>query len=281
MLKRGLSEKLPYGEKAMRFTHVLTAVVGLIVGVCGTQAAMAGGGLDTIKQRGVIKVGTKADYAPFGYRNAGGEVVGLEPDLAADVAQRLGVKLELVPVASANRMKFLQDGAIDLMIATMTFRPDRDEAVGIPRPFYYASALAALTPKASGLRTWEELQDKAVCVVQGAAYNRDIKARLIPQKDAEELLNALKQGKCAAAAYDSAFFVGKLQEPDWSDYEMTLPQVNPEPWGLAVKKEDKEFIDYMAGVITDWHKSGKIVELENKWKIPASPFAAEMNNKYK
>src|SRR5688500_10956669 len=71
--------------------------------------------LEKIKQRGVLVVGTKADYKPFGFRDPSGAIIGFEPDMAKDVADKLGVKLELEPVVSSNRMQFLQQGKIDLM----------------------------------------------------------------------------------------------------------------------------------------------------------------------
>ena len=49
------------------------------------------GALDDVKKKGVLVVGTKADYRPFGYLDPSGKIVGLEADLAADVAKRLGV----------------------------------------------------------------------------------------------------------------------------------------------------------------------------------------------
>lgn len=78
-------------------------------------SAQAADGVDAIKQRGTLNVGVKADYKPFGYRDPAGNVVGIEPDLAADIAKRLGVKLELVPVAASNRIEFLQQGKVDLL----------------------------------------------------------------------------------------------------------------------------------------------------------------------
>src|SRR5215470_4740694 len=85
--------------------------------------------LDKGKQRGVLVVGTKADYKPFGFRDTTGAIVGFEPDLARDVAQRLGARLELEPVVSANRMQFLQQGKIDLMLATMNVTQERRQTV--------------------------------------------------------------------------------------------------------------------------------------------------------
>lgn len=269
----------------MKFKHAVLALLGVMAAVSASSVVRAEDGLEDVKKRGVLKVGSKVDYRPFGFKDASGEAVGFEIDLAADVAKRLGVKLEIVPVISANRMEFLRQGRIDLMIATMTFRPERDEVVGIARPFYYASAQAALTAKSAGLNTWEELRGKPVCGVQGAAYNRSTEqeygAKIVNLKSTDDIMNGLKEGKCVAAVYDSAYFAGKLLETEWADYEMKLPQINVEPWGLAVKKEDTKFRDFMSQTIEDWHKSGRLIELEAKWQIPATPFLREMHDKYK
>lgn len=53
--------------------------------------ASAADGIEAIKQRGTLIVGVKADYRPFGFRDPSGAIIGMEPDLAADVAKRLGV----------------------------------------------------------------------------------------------------------------------------------------------------------------------------------------------
>ncbi|HEV7820242.1 MAG TPA: transporter substrate-binding domain-containing protein, partial [Burkholderiales bacterium] len=108
-----------------RFIH-LGLIVLFSLAVCGPARADA---LDDIKKRGTLIVGVKADYKPYGFRDPSGAIVGIEPDLAADVAKRLGVKLELVPVVSSNRMQFLEQGKIDLMIATMNDKPDRRKVV--------------------------------------------------------------------------------------------------------------------------------------------------------
>src|SRR5215471_15086455 len=73
--------------------------------------------LDQITAKGILVVGTKADYQPFGFRDESGAIVGFEPDLAHDVADALGVKLELIPVVSSNRIPLLVEGKLDLIIA--------------------------------------------------------------------------------------------------------------------------------------------------------------------
>ena len=71
--------------------------------------------------------------------------LGFEPDIAKLVADKLGVKLELEPVVSSNRMQFLQQGKIDLMIATMNDKPDRRQLVGIIEPRKRSFAARAQT----------------------------------------------------------------------------------------------------------------------------------------
>src|SRR5581483_2895670 len=98
----------------MRLSHHLPRLLAgalfstILLGMAGTPARADD--LATIKQRGTLIVGVKADYPPFGFRAPSGEIQGLEPDLAAAVAKDLGVKLELVPVVAANRMQFLEQG---------------------------------------------------------------------------------------------------------------------------------------------------------------------------
>src|SRR4051794_37332751 len=65
-----------------------------------------------VLNRGILRVGVQGALPPWSYRDTKGELIGFEVDLANDVASALGVKLELVPIESSNRMQFLQQGKI-------------------------------------------------------------------------------------------------------------------------------------------------------------------------
>src|SRR3954463_12267081 len=112
----------------------LIAVIAALV----SAPLLAQSSLDDIKKRGTLIVGVKADYKPFGFRDPSGAIVGIEPELGADVAAKLGVKLELVPVVSSNRMEFLKQGKTALMIATMSDTAERRKIVQVIEPLYYA-----------------------------------------------------------------------------------------------------------------------------------------------
>ena len=240
--------------------------------------------IDDIKKRGKLIVGVKADYKPYGFRSTDGKIVGIEPDLAQEVADKLGVKLELVPVVASNRMEFLKQGKIDLMIATMTDRADRAKMVFILQPNYYSSGTNVLATKKAGLKDWENLRGKPVCGIQGAFYNKrtakEFGAEIVAFKGTAEVLNALQQGRCIGFVYDDSFIIAKLQDPKWADYEMPLPTMDDAPWGLAVKHGEYRFYGMMSEMIMKWHASGRIIELEKKYGIEPTPFAVKMHKKY-
>lgn len=267
----------------MNFKSIISAMaISAFVVSTGVASADV---LDDVKAAGVLKVGVKADYKPYGYRDPSGAIVGIEPDLAKDVADKLGVKVEYVPVVSSNRMQFLEQGKIDLMIATMTDKPDRRKIVGIVDPNYYSSGTNVLASKKAALKEWTDLKGKPVCGIQGAFYNKktgqEFGAEIVAFKGTAEAYAALKQGSCVAFVYDDSAIVAKTKDPEFADYEMPLKTIDDAPWGLAVQLGEDNFNALMSDMIKDWHKSGRILELETKWGVENTPFAKAMHDKYK
>ena len=261
-----------------------TALALAVAGLGGLALASADARadvLDDIQERGVIRVGVKADYPPYGFLDEDGSIVGIEPELAQDVADVLGVELELIPVVSSNRMQFLEQGRIDLMIATMTDRMDRREVVYAVEPNYYSSGTNVLAPAEAGLSEWEELDGLPVCGIQGAFYNRrteeDFGAEIVAFTGTAEALSALQQGSCIAFVYDDSFIVSRLGENEWADYEMPLPTIDDAPWAIAVQLGEDRFNRFMSGMIFDWHLSGRILELESAFGVDNTPFAERMH----
>lgn len=257
--------------------RLFAAIIAAISGFAATTSLHAQT-LDKIRQRGVLVVGTKADYKPFGFRDPTGAIVGFEPDLAKDVAERLGVRLELEPVVSANRMQFLQQGKIDLILATMNVTDERRRTVGIVDPSYYASGVNVLASRKVGLKHWEQLRGQKVCGIQGSFYNKYVAenygADIVAFRGQTEAETALQQGNCVAWLYDDTAFQERLADPRWSDYEMPLETILSQPWGAAVRLEERDgpWGQFIAKTIIDWHRSGKLIEIEKRWGILPSTF---------
>ncbi|MGM0561378.1 MAG: transporter substrate-binding domain-containing protein [Pseudomonadota bacterium] len=267
------------------FKKFLTSTV-MGVAALGVGASIAAADvLEDVEDRGTLIAGVKADYPPFGYRDSGGDIVGLEIDLAEDIAERLDVDIELVPVVASNRMEFLEQGKVDVLIATMTNTDERAKVVDFVEPGHYASGTNILAPKKAGFTEWSDLEGKPVCGVQGAFYNRrtqqDYGAELIAFKGTSEAYTALQQGRCLAFVYDDAALLGQLENEEWSEFEMPLETIDESPWGIAVAKGEDNFREMLEEVVIDWHGSGTILELEDEYGINNTPYAKRMHEEYK
>ena len=260
-----------------------TASLSALLLLGGASAASADV-METIKSRGTLIVGIKADYKPFGFRDTSGAVVGIEPDLAADIAQRLGVKLEIVPVVSSNRIEFVNQGKIDLVVATMSDKPERRQSVLAIDPQYYSDSVNVLLNKKATFASWDELKGKTLCGTSGAFYNKEVEAKYGATVKAfdgsEKPLFALKQGECVGYLYDQTFVQGKLLDEVWSaDYHMPLPGILETPWIMGVKHGETAFAKFLAETTMDWFKTGKIVAEEKKWGIAPTDYAKRMTEK--
>lgn len=266
----------------------LAAVVATTLGGLSSaaHAACTNDVWNKVMERGKVVVGVKADYKPWGFRNTDGEIVGMEIDLAQAAADAMGVELETVAVQSSNRMQFLEQGKIDMMIATMSDRADRREIVGITQPNYYTSGTNIMAPKALGFTNWEDLRGKPVCGKQGAFYNEVVTERygvnIVAFTGNAEAKQALRDRKCVAWVYDDSSIGSDLSSGDFDDFEMPLASEDDNPWGLAVPLAEKEcvFGHFMSGLTFNMHQSGQLVELEAKWGIKPTAYLADKNAAY-
>jgi len=267
------------GERLLRVWTLVAAIVAAL----GASATAQAGALDDIRARGVLVVGTKGDYPPFGFHDGKGNIVGLEPDLAGEVAKALAVPLKLVPVVATTRVGLLNSGTIDLVMATMNVTPERAKQVTFVEPSYYASGVNVLAPKSAHLRVWQQLRGKPVCTVEGSFFITELKDRYGPDihlyKDTNQVYAAVKSGECVAA-YDDTALIGQLQMPAWQDYEMPLRSILLQPWGIAVKEGNTGLAAFVGGLVRKWHATGRIEALEKTWQIPPSVFAEEMHRRF-
>ncbi len=273
-------------SRFLKTTVAFAALLGISASAA-YAASCTNEGWKKVMSRGKIVVGVKADYKPWGFRNESGAIVGMEADMAKDVADAMGVDLELVAVQSSNRMQFLEQGKIDMMIATMSDRADRRKIVGIPQPNYYTSGTNVMAPKAVGIKNWSDLKDKPVCGKQGAFYNKIVTerhgAKVVAFTGNAEAKQALRDKKCIAWVYDDSSIMSDLSSGNYNDYEMPLASEDDNPWGLAVPLNELNcvFGNFMSGMTFNWHQSGRLIELEKKWGIQPTAYLKDKNERFK
>lgn len=251
-------------------------------------SAQADATLDKIRQRGKLVVGVILSGPPFGTIDpVTQKPVGYNVQLAEGVAKGLGVGLEAVQVQPSNRVQFLQQGKVDILIANMQWTQERSEILDfIPTPFEEVGG-AAIARKGSGIARWEDLRGKPVCVSQGSNFTRPLAetygAQIKAFRGQPESLLALKGGNCVAAVHVSPTLRElAVDNADWKDYEIVSPaDLIPSPSVVWVRKGQGDTLAAVDKIVQDWHRTGWLIEVEKKNGMTPSPLLRQLNSKFK
>jgi polar amino acid transport system substrate-binding protein len=122
--------------------------------------------LDDIVKAGVLRVAVPPDFPPYGSVDAELKPIGLDIEVAALIAGKMGLKLELVPVASASRIAYLQTRKADLVISTLGKSPAREKVIAFTQP-YAPYNNGVFGPAAIGIKTAADLKGKTIGVTRG------------------------------------------------------------------------------------------------------------------
>ncbi len=195
---RKINGKIPDGTlvankffKNLSFHDVLTGEVrmkkGLFALLAGallltsTASALADQ-LQDIEKRGVIRIAVPQDFPPFGSVGTDLQPQGYDIDMAKYLAKQMKLKLQLVPVTSANRVPYLQTDKVDLVISSLGKNPEREKVIDFSRayaPFF----LGVFGPKDGTLKDAAELSGKSIGVTRGAV--EDMVLTSVAPKEAE------------------------------------------------------------------------------------------------
>jgi polar amino acid transport system substrate-binding protein len=289
-LRRRRARALRFADWGRVFAFIVSVFLTLVLSALGaprggmaqTSAAPSpesgSDRLALIQRRGAIIVGVKTDYAPFGGLNTQGEPEGLEHDLAADLAKRLGVRLTKVSVTSANRLQRLEDGTVDVVIATLGDTAERRRIATLVEPNYYASGVTLFVRPDSTIRDWPDLRGQTVCATQGAYFNREMARRYLLELQVYNLPRdarmAVRDGRCAGYLFDHTAIAADLRNPEWAGYRAPLVPVLSAPWAIAIARKEKgSALERLLGdTVADWHRSGFLQDRERAWGLTPSRF---------
>ena len=163
--------------------------------------------LDKIKASGKIVMGTSADYPPYEFRLLGdedGDIVGIDIDIANEIARELGVKLEVKEVLFSKLFDSLGQGKIDMILAGIAPTDQRKEIADFSEIYYQAiQSLLIRADETDKIKAVEDLRGKNVGVqkdsIQEESSRNQIKgAEFIGKETITELIGALKSGEVDA-----------------------------------------------------------------------------------
>jgi putative glutamine transport system substrate-binding protein len=275
----------------MKATHWMAALVvlALVLGACqpqtgggtssgGLPLAAAGTGLRAIQDRGKIIIGVKNDVRIFGYLNPQTNAVeGFDVDMGKAIAQYIfgdETKVEFKEAVSKNRIPFLEDGTVDVIISTMTINAERVGQVDFSDP-YYVAGQSLLVPKGSPIRSIADLKGKKVGTVSGSTSEKNIhekapEAEVLLFDKYADAVAAMAAGQCDAVTTDDIILYGFVRDaPD--KWEVVGGQFTVEPYGIAVKKGNTELRDAINTLVRAMKQDGRWAAIYLKWIGTAAP----------
>lgn len=241
-----------------------------------------------IVQKGKLTVGVKFDQPGFGLKDpVSGKVDGFDVQMAKEIGKALGLKedqIEFVEAVSANRIPFLQEDKVDLVIATMTINADRKQQIDFSRPYYLAGQSILVKKDNTTIKSVDDLNGKNVCSVQGSTSEKNIQTKA-PQANLLSLtgyaacVDSMKSGRVEAVSTDDIILAGFAA----SDNTLKLVggQFTQEPYGIGVKKGKTDFVQFIDALLAKELSDGTWDKIYDKYlgKVEGLPKAADARAK--
>lgn len=231
-----------------------------------------------------LRVGVKFDQPGFGLKDpVSGKVDGFDVAIAKEIGKSLGLQenqIEFVESISANRIPFLNEDKVDMVVATMTINADRKTQIEFSRPYYLAGQSILVKKDNTTIKTVDDLNGKTVCSVQGSTSEKNVAAKA-PQANLQSLttyaacVQGMKDGRYEAVSTDDIILAGFAA----SDPSLKLVggQFTKEPYGIGFKKGKTDMSQYVDGLLDKWFKDGTWDRIYNQYlgKVEGLPKAAD------
>jgi aspartate/glutamate/glutamine transport system substrate-binding protein len=273
-------------KRTLSFVITIIAAMVMLLSGCGKgegdgsgsgkdKAAPAAGSVGAIKARGTLKVGVKVDIPKFGYKDPKtNQIDGFEIDIARAIAKKIigdPSKVDLQAVTAKTRGPLLDNGEIDLVIATFTITDERKQSYNFSEP-YFVDGVGLLVKKSAGITGLKDLNGKNIGVAQSAtskgAIQKEadalgIKVSFLEFGTYPEIKAALEAGRVDCFSVDGSILQGYVD-----DTTVILPdRFSPQNYGVASKKSNEALAAVVNSTITEMKTSGELDKLIEKWGL--------------
>lgn len=243
--------------------YLVVIVVAAAIGIGGSllftpskSSSSTESTLDRVLRTGVLRAGVPASGGlPYATRDANGNMIGFLPDVWAELAKSLNVKLEMVDTPDASRIPFMQAGKLDVAHGTITL--ERAQAVSFSTPINVDGTTGAVL-KSSGITSWGQANGKSAATISGGS-GEAVAAKLLPQSQVTHVdgsgtaLQALKSGQVFVDIDNYTYLqAAAATDPDI----IILPTASTEPAGLMAPYGDMLWVNYLNHFLDDYESSG-------------------------
>ncbi|MFJ5636842.1 glutamate ABC transporter substrate-binding protein [Streptomyces goshikiensis] len=225
----------------------VSVVLALTATACGGSSDKAGDGGG---KKDKITIGIKVDQPGLGLKTPDGKYTGFDVDVATYVAKELGYtpeQIEFKQAVSAERENMIANGDVKLVVATYTINDKRKAKVDFAGPYFKAHQDLLVRADDASITKAEDLNKKKLCSVTGSTSAQNIKTKLAPDADLQQLpgysecLTGLENGSLDALTTDNSILAGfAAQEKNKGKFKLVGLSLSDEPYGIGLKKGDKE-----------------------------------------
>ena len=250
--------------------HFLARGLGLALAAaaCGSQA-LAQDALEAVMAKKQLTVAIPTDFPPYGFVGVDLKPQGLDIDMANLIAARLGVKAELVPVTSANRIPYLQTRKADLVISTLGKNPEREKVIDFTAAYspFYQAVFAA---KSVTVKSANDLAGKSVGVTRGAIEDIEL-SKIAPAgadikrfEDNSATISAFASGQVQVVATGASVAATLMQRQPQLGTELKFV-LKDSPNFIGVAKGQDKLKAKVNEIIAAAKAAGELEKLSQKW----------------
>ena len=245
-------------------------LLGLLAAALFCSATVArADALDDIQKHGVLRVAVPQDFPPFGSVNADLKPQGLDIDVATLVAKKLGVKVELVPVTSANRIPYLQTKKVDRVISSMGKNPEREKVIDFSAAYapFFNGVFGPADQKIAGPA---DLNGKTIGVTRGSVEDLEL-SKIAPAgttikryEDNNGTISAFLSNQVQLVATGNVIAAAIITKNPPKKPE-TKFLIKDSPCYIGLNKDEKKLLDKLNAILVDVKKDGELNALTEKW----------------
>lgn len=257
-------------------------MLGLAV-VAGMSAAARADELADVKARGTLVCGTLGTAEPFSFQDPKTrEIVGYDVDMCGKVAEALGVKLELKPIAVEARIPELLQGRVDILAANLGWSKERAQQIDYSYS-YFVSQQKMLVAEESGIESLDQLAGRKVSALKGSSSEQGVRreiptAETVTFQDSSSAFLALVQGKVDGFCASELILV-KLRKQAEDPLAIVEKSVFVEPWGLGIRKGEAGFKAQVDQALAALEASGEADRIFTKWFGPDTVYGLKRDFK--